>query len=430
MKRFILVAVMLIGLPALAQEKPLISSAVIALDRNNDPKAAKEYIDEAESIIQSKPLTEIKEKDLSKFYFYKGTINYRIHISEDPEIKALDAQALDKAVEGYTQLLKFEEQTGNKRYSDDAKGQILGLANSIAQRGIDASGAGDYQNAYNDFLKTYKLKQEMLGDTDTSMYYNAAIMAQQMKAFDKALDIYKDLLKLDYHGTRFRAISVETGDTVEFLSPRQMDMAVKTQQVTNPTSGGDIRPDLYRSVIYIALDQGDTALYKSSIAEGRAKFPENIDLIKAELSLFFENGEFDKALANLDRAIAADPTNPLMYYNKGVILQNEMKRPQEALKAYVQVLEIDPDYSDALYMSSIIFIDSANVISGQMNELPMSAQTKYKALEKQRQEVFNAALPYLEKAYALAPEDEQVKTALSQVYRNLKMYDKAKALMD
>lgn len=430
MKRFILVAVMLIGIPVLAQEKPLISSAVIALDRNNDTKAAKEYIDEAESIIQSKPLTEIKEKDLSKFYFYKGNINYRIHISEDPAIKGLDPQALDKAVEGYLQLLKFEEQTGKKRYSDDAKTQIMALTNSIAQRGIDASAAEDYASAYDDFLQTYSLKKELLNQIDTSMYYNAAIMAQQNKAFDKALEVYQDLIKMNYHGTRYRAISVETGDTVEFLSPRQMELAVKTEQVTNPTSGGDIRPDLYRSVIYLALDQGDTALYKASIAEGRAKFPENIDLIKAELSLFFENGEYDKALANLDRAIAADPSNPLMYYNKGVILQNEMKRPQAALKAYDEVLAIDPEYSDALYMSSIIYIDSANVISGQMNDLPMSAQTKYKALEKQRADVFNAALPYLEKAYALAPEDDQIKTALSQVYRNLKMYDKAKALMD
>lgn len=430
MKKLILFAVLIVGLPAFAQEKPLISSAVIAIDRNNDPKAAKEYIDEAESVISSKSLSEVREKDLAKFYFYKGLINYRIHQSEDPAIKGLDDKALDKALDGFTKLLAFEKQIDKERYTDEAVAQINSLANAIASRGIEASANKNPEGAYEDFLQTYNLKKNVLGQTDTSMYYNAAIMAQQMKAYDKALAVYQDLLKLDYHGTRFRAIKAETGDTVEFLSPRQMEIAVKTGQVTNPMSGGDIRPDLYRSVVYLALDQGDTALYKSSLAKGREMFPDNIDLIKAELQLFFDNGEYDKALANLDRAIAADPKNPLMYYNKGVILQNEMKRPAEALKAYEQTLAIDPEYSDALYMTSIIYLDSANVIGDQMNDLPISAQKKYKALETQRTEVFKVALPYLEKAYKLSPEDVQVKNALGQVYRALKMYEQAKGLLE
>lgn len=432
MKKLILLAMLIVGLPAFAQEKPLISSAVIAIDRNNDTKAAKEYIDEAEIVINSKSLTEVREKDLAKFYFYKGLINYRVHQSEDPAIKGLDAEALDKALDGFTSLLEFEKKIGKERYTDEAVAQITSLANAIASRGIEASGSGDVASAYEDFLQTYHLKRDILGSTDTSMYYNAAIMAQQMKAYDKALVIYKDLLKLDYHGTRFRAIKAESGDTVEFLSPKQMEIAVKTGQVVSPMSGGDIRPDLYRSVIYLALDQGDTALYKETLAEGRQKFPDNIDLIKAELQLFFDNGEYDKALANLDRAIEADPKNPMMYYNKGVILQNEMKRPAQALKAYEQTLAVDPEYTDALYMTSIIYLDSANVIFNQMNDLPptSSAQKKYDALNEQRNGVFEVALPYLEKAYELSPEDPQVKNALGQVYRALRMYEKAKALLE
>ncbi len=430
MKRLILVASLFLGFSTMAQEKPIISSAVIAIDNNNNIKDAKGYIDEAETIIKGKSLTEVREKDLAKFYYYKGLINYRIHSSTDPEIKALDAEALDKAVDGFTKLLEFEKKVDRDRYSDEAKRQMQLLATDFARRGIDASGAGDYESAYADFLKSYEYKKEYTNYVDTNMYYNAALMAQSQKAYDKAIPIYEDLIKMDYHGTRFYAINAETGDTIDFSSKDQMEKVVETGQAVNPSSGGDVRPSLYTTMIYLTLDQGDTANYKKYLKEGRAKFPQNIDILKAELQLYFDSGEYDKALANLDQAIAADPKNAQMYYNKGVILQTEMNRTQAALDAYKKTLEVDSNYTDALYMTSIIYIDSANAISDEMNALPLSASKKYDALKKTQSGIFKEALPYLEKAYAKNSDDPQVKNALSQVYRQLKMYEKAKALME
>lgn len=431
MKRLIVLAILTLGFSAQAQEKPSISSAVIAMNRQPaDIAQAKEFIDEAQSIIDGKSLSDVKEKDLAKFYYHKGLINYRIHTSTDPEIKALDANALDKALEGFTQLIAFEEKVDRNRYTKDAKNQMQYLANDIARRGIEASQTGDYMSAYADFLKTYELKKEMNGQVDSSMYYNAALMAQQNKSYDLATAIYKDLLKMNYHGTRFTAVNVETGDTIDFSSGEQMKMQVEAGTVSNPSSGGDVRPSLYTTIIYLSLEEGDTASYKKYLAEGRQKFPDNVDILKAELQLFFDNKEYDKALANLDQAIAADPQNAVMYYNKGVILQTEMNRVGAALEAYKKTLEVDPEYTDALYMTSIIYIDSANAIGDQMNELPLNATTKYKALEKSQMAVYNVALPYLEKAYEKNTADEQVKSALTQVYRALKMYDKAKALME
>ena len=71
MKRLIFLGAMLIGFSAIAQEKPIISSAVIAIDRNNELDAAKGYIDEAQAIISGKSLSDVREKDLAKFYYYK-----------------------------------------------------------------------------------------------------------------------------------------------------------------------------------------------------------------------------------------------------------------------------------------------------------------------------------------------------------------------
>ncbi len=429
MRKLIFLGVALIGFNAWAQEKPVISSAVIAIDRNNDVKSAKEYIDEAASIISAKSLSEVREKDLAKFYFYKGKINYRVHQSGDEAVRALDPNALDKALEGYSELLAFEKQVDRERYTDDARQQLQYLANDIARRGIEANGNQDWNGAYEDFLTTYQLKNDYIGMVDTSMYFNAAIMAQQGKMYGKAIEIYRDLIDMGYKGVTFSAVNVESGDTTVFTNKEQMANMVESGKFANPMVEGDVRTDLYKSLTFLALANGDTALYKSTLEEGRKMFPNNVELLKAELQLFFDNKEYDKALANLDAAIAADPKNVVMHYNKGVILQTEMGRTADALEAYGQALEIDSMYADALYMSSIIYIDSANAIGQKMNDLPLNATTKYKKLEKQQKEVFQVSLPYLEKARVSNPNDEQVNNALMQVYRALKMYDKAKALM-
>jgi tetratricopeptide (TPR) repeat protein len=207
-----------------------------------------------------------------------------------------------------------------------------------------------------------------------------------------------------------------------------MDRMVKLGKFQNPSTEGDIRSNLYLSLVYLYSKVEDKENYAATIATGRALFPDNTALLKAELQIFFDNKEYDKALANLDQAIAQDPENVVMHYNKGVILQTELIRLNDALDAYQKALDIDSMYSDALYMSSIIYIDSANAIGKKMNELPLNANKKYKSLEKAQKEVFSTALPYLEKARKSNATDSQVKNALMQVYRALKMYEQAKAL--
>lgn len=429
MKKILLFATLILSTSMWAQEKPIISSAVIAIDRNNDVATAKEYIDEAEKIIEGKPLSEIKSKDLGKFYFYKGKINYRVSSSSDPKIKELDADALDKSLLGYEELLKLEEATGKARYTEEAQEQFQILANDIARRGIVANQELRYKEAYDDFMKTYDLKKNpAIGLTDTNMLFNAAIMAQNAEMPQEAISIYKDLIAMGYKGVTFRAINVETGDTAIFPSKGQMDRMVKLGEFQNPSTEGDIRSNLYLSLVYLYSKVEDKENYAATIATGRALFPDNTALLKAELQIFFDNKEYDKALANLDQAIAQDPENVVMHYNKGVILQTELIRLNDALDAYQKALDIDSMYSDALYMSSIIYIDSANAIGKKMNELPLNANKKYKSLEKAQKEVFSTALPYLEKARKSNATDSQVKNALMQVYRALKMYEQAKAL--
>ena len=110
MKKILLVCTTVVSMGLLAQEGPYISDAIISIDKNNDLKEAYGFIEEAERIISEKSLSEVKRKNLQKYYYYQGLINMRIHQSKDSTIQALNPNALDEAAEFFIQSMAYEKQ--------------------------------------------------------------------------------------------------------------------------------------------------------------------------------------------------------------------------------------------------------------------------------------------------------------------------------
>lgn len=428
MKKLALVLMLLTGIQAaMAQEGPIISSAVIAIDRNNDLAAAKKYIDEAAGIVATKPESEIGYKDLRKFYYYNGLINFRVFQSEDPAIKALDEGALDKAAEYISKTISYEKEAGKERYTNDAKQLLPYIANAYAQRGIDKSGAEDYAGAYEDFYKTYEMKKQApINVVDTAMLYNAALMAQNGGMNQKAIDILEQLIEMNYKSVVYKATEAESGEVAEFNSKQQMDLMIKSGKYKDPVAEGDIRADLYITTANLYRKEGDTTKYDQLVAEGRTKFPQNENLLRAELQKFLETQQYDKALVNLNQAIEKDPENKLFYYIKGFILQTEVKDQEKAMEAYAKASELDPTYIEPLYMQGLIHVDRANALSEKINKLGLNEKGKYNSLMEEQKEEFQKALPFFEKVYAIDPKDEDTLKALKEVYYKLKMYEDAK----
>lgn len=427
MRHTFLLLAAVFGFSLAAQEGPKISSAVIAAERN-DLAEAKKYIDEAQQIISTKPLSEVRSKDLAKFYYYKGLINFRLTQSNDAAIKGLDAEALDKSAEGFKSLLKYEEEVGKERYSDDAKQQLPYVANAYAQRGIEASGEEDFASAFMDFKRTYDLKKEFELGTDTSMLYNAALMAQNAGNIEKAIELTEQLIDMEYRGLQYKAKNTETGEIVEFGNKKQMEFGVKSGAYTDASIEGDIRPDLYITAATLYKKDGDTTKYDELVAAGRSKFPENESLLRAELQTFLENQEYEKALVNLNQAIEKDPDNKLFHYIKGYIIQTEIKDLDKARAAYAKAIEIDSGYIEPLYMTGLSYVEGANKITEKMNALKLNETKKYDALQKEQNAEFEKALPYFEKAHTIDPSDKDTLNALKEVYYKLKMYEKAKEI--
>ncbi len=429
MKRVLMFLAMATALSTMAQEGPIISSAIIA-DRNQDLPAAKKYIDEAAAIVNAKPEAEVGYKDMRKFLYFNGKINLAVATSNDAAIQGLDPLALEKAEKSILRSIKYEKELGKEKYLDDSKALMGTLAASYANQGITQSSKNEYAQAYKSFLKTYELKKmDGVNQTDTSNLYNAALMAQNAEMYNKAVELNKELIELGYRGFEYKATDAETGDVVGFPNKTLMDQYVAAGAYKDPqVIPNDLRPNYYIAIAGTSMRAGDTATYTEYVTKGRKAFPENPALLTTELDIYIRSKQYDKALVNLDEAIKQNPNDPkskIYYYNKGIILHTQMSKPDEALPSYSKAIELDSTYTDALYMHGLVYYDKAKAVTERMNELPLNAKAKYDAAKKEQQDMFKKALPYFEKASEAAPEDKNTLLALAEIYRTLKMSDKA-----
>ena len=430
----ILVAVMAFSTFAvMAQEAPKVTSAIIAL-RGNEIAEAKAYIDEATEIIDGKNQVDVKAKIMSKFYYNKALIYSKIAASPDAEVKALAADANDIAAQSILDLISFESTQKKPTYTSNAKNEVPSIAYNYLVEAGEAYSAGDYAAAYKGYMAAFDFKKnEVLGEAstlDTGLLFNAGIIANQAGDLEGSVEAFKACLDLGYKGITYTATYVANGQPKQYQNKAAMDNEVKLGLAENPVVGEDVRPSIYISLINAYNKLEDEANYTATLSEARTLYPENKDLLDIQLQSFLDAKDYDGAMANLDEAIEKNPTKGIYHFVKGNIMQTEMKDLDGALTEYKTALELEPDMSDAMYMCGLVYIDRANKLTEEMNNLPLSATKKFNALKDKQKGVFEESLSYFEKAYEMKPEDMDIVRALMEVYRKVGNYEKSMEMGD
>ncbi len=121
-----------------------------------------------------------------------------------------------------------------------------------------------------------------------------------------------------------------------------------------------------------------------------------------------------------------DPKNKTLLFVAGIAYSANNQK-DKAEESYKKALEIDPNYTDAIYNLAVIYIDRGNNFINEANKLPnnKSSETKYNELKKKFDMELSNALPLLEKARELSPKDTSTLTTLREVYVKLNTLDKA-----
>ena len=72
--------------------------------------------------------------------------------------------------------------------------------------------------------------------------------------------------------------------------------------------------------------------------------PDNPDVLTDLGVMYRRNGQPQEALASFEKAAAADPRHEQSRFNKGVVLMQDLGRPEEATRIWQELSELNPNF--------------------------------------------------------------------------------------
>lgn len=272
-----------------------------------------------------------------------------------------------KALEGRQKAISLDTE---KEHEDNLAALSSMLAQYELNKGAIAWEENNFAGAYDAFEKglTY-----LPGDT-TLLYY-AGIAAINDNQYDKAVAKYVELVPID-----------------EYSNNRQIVLDA--------------------SRMYLQLGDTTNALKYAQIAVD--KHPEDTEIATHNIELNLMAGNEEGILATLKSQAERSPNDKTLQYYLG-IAQASLSLDDDAIASYQKALSIDPDYLEAnINLGAAILTKGINHYNETNNKnLP---QAEYEAEMKKAYEIFDSALPYLEKAVALDSNSVIALTNLKQYY--------------
>jgi tetratricopeptide (TPR) repeat protein len=139
------------------------------------------------------------------------------------------------------------------------------------------------------------------------------------------------------------------------------------------------------------------------------------------IDLYIKSGKNDEAQKYIKVAKEVDPNNYSLFFASGIIFLNQNKY-DEAIPELTKSIELKGDFHDTQYGLGVAYINKAADMFKQANEI-MDVK-KYSEAIDIANAVYAKALPYMEKAYELKPDDVYAMKSLQELYYRLKMTDK------
>ena len=240
--------------------------------------------------------------------------------------------------------------------------------------------------------------------------YNTSDFGRAGGFFDLSAEIASAFEATDTMALYNSALCYEKAGNVELAVARYQACADIEYQVPNVF--------LFISNLYRTSGQEELAL--QTLADARKAYPREQSLIIEELNIYLTNEEFDKAKENLALAAEQDPTNEILWFSLGSVLDN-LGNAEEAIEAYLKALEVKADYFDANYNLGALYFNQAVQGINEANDMWKPRMTKtesdaQKKLEDDAKALFATAKPYLEAAHAQDSEDVETMRSLRDVY--------------
>jgi tetratricopeptide (TPR) repeat protein len=370
-KFFLLIAAISISIVAMPQ-KGKVQSAMGYIDQGNLDKA-KEAIDQA---LQNEATI-----NWPNTYFAKGKLAQACYKSDNPKFKALYTDPLAEAYAAYEKAMELDPKGSIKKkiitnqvYSD--------LAMDFFNEGSVKFEAKDFASALKAFDSQIKIAEsdKYVNAVDTGMYYNAGLAAINSGAYNQAITYFQKCADMKYQGI-------------------------------NP----------YYQIYESYLGLKDTVKAESVLKSLDQIFPNDKSITLQLIDLYIKSNKPEEAQKYIKVAKEADPTNSTLFFAAGIMYLNASKYDQ-AIEELSKSIELNPEVYDAQYGLGAAYINKASDMFVKANEI-MDVK-KYSDAIDQANAVYAKALPYMEKAHSINPEDVYAMRSLQELYYRLKQTDK------
>lgn len=318
----------------------------------------------------------------AKTWFYRGNIYYDIAVSNEPKFQTLDPDPFAVAYESYMKAQQLDEKG---EFKLEIIKYTVAIGEGYYNKGVLYYNESKFKDAAINFEKAFNIS-EAIGSVDTSALVNAAVSAAQGNEMGMSKNYYLRLIQMNVQ-----------------------------------------KPDVYASLSEVYKAEGDTAMALQTVSKGRELFPEDFNLLIAETNIFLGTNQKEKAMADLEKALQIDNTNPSIFFAVGTIY-DQLGDFSKAEKAYKDAIQLKPDYFEPNYNLGALYVNQAADILVKANDLPLDAVAQYDQEKARANEMLSKSLPYLERALELSPEDTNTMISLKEIYTRLGMTDKLKAI--
>ena len=350
-------------------------------------KRYQKAVDEIERYISNPP-----DKLRANAWLLRAKIYLDIQLSDKLHVRRVSPNAGVLAAESYKEVLALQKHDRTS-LARDALRAIEQIWGNYIKRGTDSYDVSNYEDAYGYFQKASRVKEE---DSLSLLY--SGYLAQQLGDYDAARGHYNDLISMGkYDEGVYRALI-----SIEQVSPQ------------------------------------DSTTMLTLLDEALRLYPDNMEYMKQKMIVLSSRGMDSEARDILISALKKSPNDSWLLVNIAGVYDEkarELIRLEEYNEAdlyldsaelyYGRVLETDPTHFEANYNLAVVYVRRSRRYYDVVRKMSNREYAeKGKALEKKGEPLLHQALPYIQRAEKIDPEDVDVWIVLQEIYSLLNDQEK------
>ena len=144
-------------------------------------------------------------------------------------------------------------------------------------------------------------------------------------------------------------------------------------------------------------------------------------------------GQVDQYQKLISKALEIEPNNVDLIFNLGVV-NADKGNFEDAISYYNKAVEIDSGYTKAYLNAAALILEREGPMIEEMNSLGTSTAdyNRYDELKIERENLYNKAIPYLEKVFELEDDNLNAARTLRNIFSaldDIESYNKYKVIV-